>query len=326
MSAGRAMGVPCLSRWAPEQFGMPRLLPFKTFNMGIDEETCTASYVGLVKTAIGDFREDRALRLAAALSFYTVLSFAPLLLIVVGLAGFVGVSEAFRQEIDDQLRTLIGPAGGELARVVLEHADEPRKGVISIIVGLATILFGATGVFVQLQEALNTIWEVQRRPGSGFWNLVRKRLLSFAMVLAIGFLLLVSLVLSAAITLVQSKIATEQGWFWQPANTGVSMIVVTVLFGLMYKILPDAKIAWGDVVIGAVLTGLLMTLGKYAIGLYLGHSSVGSAYGAAGSLMVLLVWVYYSAIIVLFGAELTQVYAHHRGRGIESRTHAQRNS
>jgi len=303
---------------------MPQLLTYKTFNMGVEEKTGIKVYLGLIKSAVGDFLEDGAFRLSAALSFYTILSFAPLLLVVVGIAGYLGASEAMSQQIVDQMRTLIGPAGGEMAKAVLENADEPQKGIISIIIGLVTLLFGATGVFVQLQDALNTIWEVERKPGGSAWSFVRSRLLSFAMVLGIGFLLLVSLVLSAAITLIQNQFATGQGSLWQAINTGVSMIVITILFGLMYKILPDVKIGWRDVVSGAIITGVLMTLGKFAIGLYLGHSSVGSAYGAAGSLVVLLVWIYYSALIVLFGAELTQVYARHRGSGIVPKPHARK--
>lgn len=292
--------------------------------MGLEEQTGVRVYLGLVKSAISDFLEDGAFRLGAALSFYTILSFAPLLLVVVGVAGYLGASEAMGQQIIEQMRTLIGPAGGEMAKAVMENADEPRKGIVSIVLGLVTLLFGATGVFVQLQEALNTIWEVERKPGGSFSSYIRSRLLSFAMILGIGFLLFVSLVLSAAITLIQNRFTSEQGWLWQTINTGASMVVITILFGLMFKILPDARIAWRDVIAGALITGALMTVGKYAIGLYLGHSSVGSAYGAAGSLVVLLVWIYYSALLVLFGAELTQVFARHRGTGVVPKPHAQK--
>jgi len=302
---------------------MPQLLQFKTFNMGVEERTGVRAYWGVVKTAVSDFFADGALKLVAALSFYTILSLAPLLLVVVGVAGYVGGRTAIADQITQQMTTLIGPAGGEIAKTVLQSADEPQEGILAIVLGLATLLFGATGVFVQLQDALNSVWEVERKPGGSFWSFIRSRLLSFAMVLGLGFLLLVSLVLSAAITLVQNKLtSSEPGWIWQAINTGASMIAITALFALMYKILPDVQIAWRDVFTGAIITGVLMTLGKFGIGLYLGHSSVGSAYGAAGSLVVMLMWIYYSALIVLFGAELTQGNAKHRGTSITPKPHA----
>jgi membrane protein len=303
---------------------MPQLLQFKTFPVGLEEETGLRPQLESLKKAVSDFLEDGALRLAAALSYYTILSFAPLLLVVVGIAGYVGGRQAIAQQLIEQATTLVGPVGGELAKAVLMSADEPRKGFIAIVTGIVTLLIGATGVFGQLQDALNIIWEVERKPGGGVWSLIRSRLLSFAMVIGIGFMLLVSLVLSAAITLLQNHFASSigHGLLWQVINVGVSLIVMSVLFGLMFKLLPDVYIAWRDVVFGAIVTGLLVTIGKFAIGLYLGHSSVGSAYGAAGSLVVLLVWIYYTSLIVLFGAELTQAYARKRGTAIRPKPHA----
>lgn len=306
---------------------MPQALEFKSFTMGVEEVSGTKSHFATIKGAVAEFIEDRALRLSAALSFYTILSFAPLLLVIVGVAGYLGGREAIGAELVEQMTTLVGPAGGEMAKAVLSNANEPDKGVVAIIIGLVTLLFGATGVFVQLQDALNTIWDVERKPGGSVLSFIRSRLLSFAMVLGIGFLLLVSLVLSAGITLLQNKlteISPEQGRLWQFVNIGASMIIITGLFAMTFKILPDVRIAWRDVIFGAVITGVLMTIGKFAIGLYLGHSSVGSAYGAAGSLVVLILWVYYSAFIVLFGAELTQVYAARRGTAIVPKSHARR--
>lgn len=303
---------------------MPQLLQFKTFPVGVDEEMGLKSQLESVKSATSDFLEDGALRLAAALSYYTVLSFAPLLLVIVGVAGYIGGREAIAQQLIEQVTTLIGPAGGELAKSVLMSANEPHKGFIAIVTGLVTLLIGATGVFGQLQDALNIIWEVERKAGGGVWSLIRSRLLSFAMVLGIGFMLLVSLVLSAAITLLQNQFTSiiGNGWLWQVINIVGSLIVMSVLFGLMFKLLPDVYIAWRDVVFGAIVTGILVTIGKFGIGLYLGHSSVGSAYGAAGSLVVLLVWIYYTSLIVLFGAELTQAYAVKRGTAIRPKAHA----
>ena len=304
---------------------MAQALQFKSFTMGVEDTARTKSHFAVIKGAVMDFFEDGAMRLGASLSFYTVLSFAPLLLVVVGIAGYLGGRDLIGAQLIDQMTTLVGPAGGELTKAVLSSANEPEKGVVAIVLGFLTLLFGATGVFVQLQDALNTIWEVERRPGGSVWSFIRSRLLSFAMVLGIGFLLLVSLVLSAGITLLQNKlteITPEQGWLWQIINNGASLIVMTGLFALMFKILPDVKMAWRDVLFGAVVTGVLMTIGKFAIGMYLGHSSVGSAYGAAGSVVVLILWIYYSALIVLFGAELTQVYAERRGTAIAPKPHA----
>jgi membrane protein len=199
---------------------------------------------------------------------------------------------------------------------MIENAQRPKTGIVATLIGVGTLLFGASGVFGQLQETLNRIWDVPPNKSSGIWNMVRSRFLSFAMVLVIGFLLLASLVLSAAIAgageYLSDMVPGLEAWL-QTANTITSFVIVTVLFALIFKVLPDTSIAWRDVWVGALLTSLLFTIGKFAIGLYLGKSSLASGYGAAGSLVVLIVWVYYSAQIMFFGAELAHVYAVRHG-------------
>jgi membrane protein len=270
------------------------------------------SMVELLKATIADWQEDKASRLAAALAYYTVFSLAPLLVIVIAIAGLVFGPEAARDQIDNQLQSLLGRDGAEAAQTMIASANKPTTGIIASIINIAILLFGASGVFAQLQDALNTVWEVAPKPGQGIISVIRSRFLSFSMVLGIGFLLLVSLVLSAGLAAVGaylSHLLPGLDFLWQIVNFVISFGVITLLFAMIYKILPDAKIAWGDVWIGAAITALLFTIGKFLIGLYLGNASVGSAYGAAGSLVVLLIWVYYSAQILFFGAEFTQVYA-----------------
>lgn len=263
---------------------------------------------------------DKSPRLGAALAFYTVFSIAPLIVIVIAIAGLWFGREAAQGQIIAQLSGLVGDQGAKAIAGLLEAADKPRQGIIASVIAAITLLFGATGVFVQLQDALNTIWEVKPKPGLGIMGFVRKRLLSLTMVFGIGFLLLVSLVVSAGL-------AAAGKWFesvlpggeelWHILNFFISFAVVAVMFTLMFKYLPDVKVAWRDVWLGGVLTALLFTVGKFALGMYLGRSSVSSAYGAAGSLIVLLLWVYYSAQILFFGAEFTQVYANRFGKKLE---------
>ena len=270
----------------------------------------------VLKQTSSEWLEDNAARLGAALAFYSVLSLAPLLVIVLAIAAVVFGEEAARGQIVAQIEGMVGTEGARAIQDMIAHAQRPEAGVIATVLGVIMLLFGAAGVFGQLQDALNTIWEVQAKPGRGVWGFLKARYFSFAMVLGTGFLLLVSLVLSAALAAL-GKYMTDAlpglGPVWQVVNFGVSFGVVTLLFALIFKVVPDVKIAWKDVWIGAALTALLFTLGKFLLGLYLGRSSIGSAYGAAGSLVVLVVWIYYSAQILFFGAEFTQVYAKRYG-------------
>ena len=270
----------------------------------------------IVKTTFADWNADKAPRLGAALAYYTALSLAPLLLVIIGIAGLVFGDEAARGQIVGQLQGLIGTDGANAIEEVLAHARTPSAGVIASVVGVVTLLVGASGVFGQLQDALNTVWEVEPKPGRGIVGLVRDRFLSLTMVLGTGFLLLVSLVITAGVAAAGETLRGFSPALEAVAHVVVaivSFVVVTVLFALIFKFLPDAEIRWRDVWVGALATGLLFVVGKFGIGLYLGHASIGSAYGAAGSFVVVLVWVYYSAQILLFGAELTQVFAKRRG-------------
>lgn len=283
--------------------------------------------VSLFKQTFSEWQEDKVPVFAAALSYYTVFALAPLLIIVISLLGlFFGQGQAQAQLVT-QLQSLFGPEVADTVQGMIEARAQQGGNVLGTIVGFVVLLFGATGVFAQLQNALNAIWEVKPAPGAGIWHLVKVRLLSLGMILTLGFLLLVSLVISAVLAALNGAFSGDlpgADLLWQVANTVVSLAVITLLFALMFKYLPDARIRWRDVWIGAVFTALLFTLGKFLLGLYLGNSGVASAYGAAGSLVLLLLWVFYSAQIVLFGGEFTQVYAKRRGGGVEPAAHAVR--
>lgn len=281
----------------------------------------------LLKEAFTEWNKDKASRLAASLAYYTVFSLAPLLVIVIAIAGAVFGEEAARGQLVEQIQGLLGREGAEFVETAINNANQPGEntGSIASLISIAILLFGASGVFSQLQDALNTIWEVTERPNSSVLEMVRKRVLSFGMVLGIGFLLLVSLVISAVLAALSNYLNGLLPGFdglWQLVNFAIGFGVTALLFAMIYKFLPDVKITWGDVAIGAVLTSLLFSIGRYLIGLYLGNSSFASAYGAAGSVIIILAWVYYSAQILFFGAELTQVYARRYGSKIVPDDHA----
>ena len=271
----------------------------------------------ILKEAGSEWIEDHAPTLGAALAYYTVFSLAPLLIIIIGVAGLVFGPEAAQGQIFEQLRGLLGEAGAKSMQDLVENANaKPATGIFATLIGIVTLLFGASGVFGQLQTSLNAIWGVQPKPGRGVLGIIRDRILSFGFILVVGFLLLVSLLLTAAIALVgewSGDMMPGMEFFIQLLNSVLSLAVITLLFAMIFKFLPDAKIAWHDVWIGAFVTAALFTVGKFALGLYLGKSSVSSSYGAAGSLIVLLLWVYYSSQILFFGAEVTQVYANRFG-------------
>lgn len=274
----------------------------------------------LLKETFEEWKEDKASRLAAALSYYTIFSLPGLLLIVVAVAGFFWGQEAVREDLLSQVSALVGEQGAEAVGTMLDNAGwDTDASIVATIIGVVTLLLAATGAFGQLQEALNTVWEVAPAPGASVWQVVTKRVLSFSLILGIAFLLLVSLVISAALTGLGNYLETllpNMIWLVQILNVVISFVVITLLFALMYRYLPDVEIAWKDVLVGAALTALLFTLGKFALGVYLGQSGAASAYGAAGSLVLILLWVYYSAQILFFGAEFTQVYAGRHGSRI----------
>jgi membrane protein len=283
----------------------------------------------MLKTAFQEWNQDKAARLAAALAYYTLFSIAPLLILVIAIAGLFFDSAAVREQIMSQVQSLIGGSGAEFVSTVLDNANRPggNSGWIASIISVVLLLIGATGVLTQLQLSLNTIWNVEARPDIGFMNIVRKRLLSLGMIVVIGFLLLVSLVLSSVIAGFSeylSNLAPGLDTLVQIVNFVVSFGITMLLFAMIFKYLPDVVITWSDVWFGAAATAILFSLGKFLIGLYLGNSSFGSSYGAAGSVIVLLLWVFYSAQILFYGAELTQVYGRRFGSQIQPNRYAVR--
>jgi membrane protein len=273
----------------------------------------------LVKESFSEWSNDKCPRLGAALSYYTIFSLAPLLLLVVSIAGLAFGREAAEGRILGELSGMVGTEAAETIQTAVAKANRPAAGIVGLVLGFVALLFGATGVVVELQDALNTVWKVVPKPGRGIKGMIRTRLLSLAMIAALGFLLLVSLVVSALLSGLTGWLRGVIGDFvvigWI-ADIVISLAVVTSLIALMYKILPEAKVAWRDVWVGAGVTAFLFLLGKYLISVYIGQASVGSAFGAAGSLAVLLVWIYYSAQIILLGAELTRVYANRFGEKV----------
>ncbi|MFL6598035.1 MAG: YihY/virulence factor BrkB family protein [Chthoniobacterales bacterium] len=288
-----------------------------------------ANAFGLVKQTGQEFLQDKAPQLGAALAYYTVFSLAPLILVLLSLVGVI-----FRHDpagawnkITQQMSYFLDPSAVQVVQNIAQKASEPGKSTIATIIGVALALFGASGVFGQLQDALNTIWGVKAKPGGGIWGFLRSRFLSFAMVGGICFLLLVSLTLESVLKgfshYVQSML---------PGGILIAMTVylvfdfavIVLLFAIIFKFLPDVNIQWRDVWIGAVMTAVLFGVGKWALGFYLGSGTAGSAYGAASSLITLLLWVYYSSQILLFGAEFTQVYAERAGRGAKPDEYAVR--
>ena len=264
----------------------------------------------VVRETFNQWIDDDIPTHAASLAYYTVFSIAPTLIIAVAVAGSIFGTEAAHGEIRHQIEGLVGTAGAEVIEDLMENAAKPGAGLVASLVGLAILIFGATGVFAALQTALNHIWGVQPKQTNGVIAFLRTRILSFGMVLGVGFLLLVSLVISAGISALGNWLHSEEfERVWQTANFIVSFGAVTVLFAMIYKVLPDIKIAWRDVWLGAAVTAVLFNIGKFLIGLYIGKSSLASSYGAAGSFAVLLIWVYYSTMVLFVGAEFTQVYA-----------------
>jgi membrane protein len=272
----------------------------------------------VLKAAIAGWWNDNVPHLGAALSYYTLFALAPILIVAISIAGLAFGAEAVRGEIVDQIDGLVGRDGARAVQAMLEGAAQPSSSVPATIIGVITFFLGATGAFLELQTALNTIWRVTPKvSGSWFRALVKQRLISFALVVGVGFLLLTSLVVSAGLAALDKYMGhayPAATVLWQAVNVVVSLGVITLLFAMIFKVLPDVQLAWGDVWVGALVTAGLFTLGKSLIGLYLGTSDVASTYGAAGSVVVLLVWVYYSAQIILLGAEFTREYVKQFGR------------
>lgn len=280
-----------------------------------------ATLFSMLRETVTEWFEHKAPRLGAALAFYSIFSIAPLLILAIAVAGAVFGEQAARGQVHEHLTDLVGPISAHAVEEMLRDTSTRQSSTWATVLGLAMLLFGASGVFAQLQDSLNTIWEVTPKPGWGIWATIRDRFLSFAMVLIIGFLLLASLVITAILQAITayldvSPLALDaQVWGW--INMAVSFVFLTVLFAMIYKILPDVRLDWADVWTGSLITTVLFLLGKYFIAWYLSHAVVTSAYGAAGSLVVLLLWIYYSSQVILFGAVFTRVHAGRRGRHVE---------
>jgi membrane protein len=270
----------------------------------------------LVKVAFVGWWNDRALSMGAAIAYYTIFSLAPVLLVVIAIAGMVFGADAARGAIVRQLGGLIGERGADALEGMIQSAGHLGSGIVSTVVGVLSFLLLATGAFVELQDDLNQIWKVRPAERSTFWTFVRSRLLSLALVVAFGFLLMVSLAIDAALAGLASyvrNILPGLPLLLLVLNLFLSLFVTTVLFALIFKVLPDVELAWRDVWAGSVVTAALFAVGKLLIGLYIGKSGVASVYGAAASIVIILLWVYYSAQIVLFGAELTKAFAERHG-------------
>lgn len=285
--------------------------------------------MGLLKDTFKDFSDDECPVRAAALSYYIVFSLPPLLILILLIASAVFDPAEVQRALTEQMGGFMGPQGAQEIGTIMQEAERPGGRGLKAVLGIAAIVFGATGSFLQLQSALNRAWEVEPDPRQGgIKNMIFKRILSLGMILGVAFLLLVSLALSAALSAVGGMIGRMiPGGSEVVAhiiNFVLSFVVITGLFAAIYKVLPDAKISWKDVRVGAVVTALLFTIGKFLLGLYLGRSNPGEAFGAAGSLALLLVWIYYSSMIVLFGAEFTQAWAIRHGAGIVPKEGARR--
>jgi len=282
-----------------------------------------AGMLSLLKETVREFLDDGAMRVAAALSYYTVFALPPLLVLLMTIAGTIWEPADIHGSIEAQIRALLGPQGAAGIREMLANANAPGTGgLFPTLLSIGALLFGATGAFIQLQSALNTTWDVAPDPRmGGIRNFLRKRVLSLGLILGVGFLMLVSLALSALLAAFGDRIGSYlpegvSGLVLQTLQFVLSLVVIISLFAALFRYLPDAVIQWRDVWVGAIATAVLFVVGKSLIGLYIGQSDPGSAYGAAGSLAVILLWVYYASIILLLGAEFTQVWARRRGAGI----------
>ncbi|MEA2575887.1 MAG: rane protein [Chloroflexia bacterium] len=270
----------------------------------------------VLKDTFKDFGEDKVPRLAAALAYYTIFSIGPLLLIAISVASLLFDQKQVQEQMLGTIGGLVGESGKTTIAEALKNANKGGGNIIAASIGIVTLLLGASGVFGQLKDALNTIWEVKPKEGQGILGILRERFLSFTMVLGTGFLLLVSLVVSAGIAALGAflkSVLPGGDIVSQIVNIIITLGIITLMFVLLFKFLPDVQVAWKDVVVGAFFTAVLFTVGQIALGLYLGSGSVGTAFGGAGSIVIILVWIYYSALIFFIGAELTQVYARRFG-------------
>jgi len=277
----------------------------------------------VLKKAFEEFSDDNAMKLSASLSYYTLFSLGPMLVIIISFAGIFFGKDAVEGEIYNQIKDLVGSGAARQVQSIIANAQQHGDGVTGAIIGIGLLLLGATGVFNEIQSSINYMWSVKAKPEKGWLKILLNRLISFSLVISCGFILLVSLALTALLEILGDKLreffpeATVVVFFI--LNYVLVLLVTSTLFAIIFKVLPDAKIRWKDVMIGSIFTALLFMVGRVLIGFYLGRSHIGLAYGAAASLILLLTWVYYSSIILYFGAEFTKVYALYHGGGIMPR-------
>jgi membrane protein len=271
----------------------------------------------ILKQTVSDWSEDKAMKLSAALALYAIISLAPLLVISIKVLSMIFGDEAAAGQVGRQMSMLVGQAGAQAINDMIKHASQPGQGILATIISLVVLIFSASGVFGELQDSLNTIWGVKPRPNLGWWITIKNRLLSMGMVFVIAFLLLISMAVSTVLTTVTGwLLGPDAGWIGIGTDIIVSVVVVTLLVAAIFRVLPDARIGWRDVILGALITAVLFKIGQYGLGLYFRFGSSTSAYGAAGSFVAVLLWVYYSAWILFFGAEFTKVWAVRHGRRI----------
>lgn len=274
----------------------------------------------ILKDSAKEFSNDKAMKLSASLAYYTVFSLAPMLIVIISLSGFFFGEEAMQGEIYNQIKGLVGEKAALQIQEMIRSINLSGNNLLSTIIGVAILLIGATGVFIEIQDSINYIWGIKAKPQRGLLKMIVNRLLSFSMVVSLGFLMMVSLIINAILMAISQKLASFfpdlTVYIVNVFNFALTFCIIVVLFAIIFKVLPDAKIKWKDVRTGAIVTGILFLFGKFGISYYLGHSDVSSAYGAAGSLIIILVWVYYSSTILFFGAEFTKVYARHLGSKI----------
>jgi membrane protein len=267
------------------------------------------------------FNDDNAFKLSASLSYYTVFALGPLFIIIISLAGIFFGQQAVEGKISDQIKTLVGNGAAIQIQEIISNASHSHATTAGAIVGIIILFIGATGVFTEMQSSINFIWSVKSKPKKGWVKFLFNRLISFSLVIGLGFILLVSLVINALLALLSDKLMQlfpqYTVYLFQVINIIIILIVITGLFSVIYKVLPDATISWKDAIIGSLFTAILFLFGKFLIGYYLGKSNLGLTYGAAASIVVILAWVYYSSVILYFGAEFTKVYALQAGEGIK---------
>lgn len=277
-------------------------------------------FFAVIKDSASGFVEDNAFKLSASLSYYTVFSMGPLLIIIISLAGIFYGQEAVQGEIYEEIGGMVGSGAAKQIQDIISNIQQTEQGLMGAVIGIALLVVGATGVFVEMQSSINYIWSVRAKPKKGWLRLLTNRLLSFSLIVSMGFILLVSLILSALLDVLSGRLMAYfedvTVFFFNALNLAMVIVVIAALFSVIFKVLPDAHIRWKDAFIGAVFTSVLFLLGKFGISFYLGQSNLGTTYGAASSIVVILTWVYYSALILYFGAEFTKVYAMKVGGGI----------